>query len=123
MLDVEKPLQFSDRFHGVFSANTAHIMSIAAVAHMFCVVAECLVVGGKFCLYGPFNQGGAFTSDSNRHFDSSLRSQDASMGIRDLEDLDRIAEECGLRRKTHFAMPANNMIVTWLKKQCEYPEN
>ena len=116
VLDVEEPLQFTDRFEGVFSANTAHIMSIGAVAHMFRVVAECLAVGGKFCLYGPFNQDGAFSSDSNRNFDSSLRRQNAAMGIRDLEDLDGFAEKYGLQRTALYAMPTNNKLVTWLKK-------
>jgi hypothetical protein len=42
-------------------------MSIVAVECMFDVVAECLNDGGKFCLYGPFNLDGKFTSDSNEN--------------------------------------------------------
>lgn len=114
-LDVLEPVEFTDRFDAVFSANTAHIMSIAAVECMFRVVSERLNDGGKFCLYGPFNQNGDFTSDSNRDFDMSLKCQDSEMGIRDLEKLDEFAAANGMRRTSLYAMPANNMIAVWIK--------
>jgi cyclopropane fatty-acyl-phospholipid synthase-like methyltransferase len=115
VLDVEEPLQSDDKFEAVFSANTAHIMSIAAVESMFSTAGRCLFGGGKFCLYGPFNQNGKFTSDSNRGFDANLRSQDPAMGIRDLDILDGFAETSGLHRTSLYAMPANNMISIWSK--------
>ncbi len=115
VLDVEEPLQSDDKFDAVFSANTAHIMSIAAVESMFSTAGRCLIGGGKFCLYGPFNQNGKFTSDSNREFDANLKSQDPAMGIRDLELLDSFAETSGLHRTSLYAMPANNMISIWSK--------
>ena len=114
-LHVLEPVQFSDKFDAVFSANTAHIMSIAAVQCMFRIVSERLNDGGKFCLYGPFNQNGNFSSDSNRDFDMNLKSQDPVMGIRDLEKLDEFAAANGMRRESLYAMPANNMIAVWQK--------
>ena len=42
VLDVTEPLQASDKYDAVFSANTAHIMSIAAVECMFRIVGQCL---------------------------------------------------------------------------------
>ncbi len=115
VLDVTEPLQTNDKYDAVFSANTAHIMSIAAVECMFSVVGQSLIEDGKFCLYGPFNQNGDFSSDSNREFDANLKSQDSAMGIRDLEVLDGFAESNGLHRATLYAMPANNMIAIWIK--------
>lgn len=115
LLDVEKPPKLDDRFAAVFSSNTAHIMSIKAVECMFRLVAECLVKGGRFCLYGPFNQGGEFTSASNREFDASLKSNDPAMGIRHLEEVDVFASDNGLQRTRLYAMPANNMIAVWEK--------
>jgi hypothetical protein len=114
-LDVLEPVNFSDMFDAVFSANTAHIMSIVAVECMFRVVGERLHGGGKFCLYGPLNLNGNFTSDSNRDFDMNLKSQDPVMGIRDLEELDEFAAANGMRRASLYAMPANNMIAVWQK--------
>ena len=114
-LDVAQPPQIDTRFDAVFSANTAHIMNLAEVEAMFGVVTHCLARDGVFCLYGPFNQGGNFTSDSNRQFDASLRGKNSAMGIRSLEDLDRFATPNGLYRKRLYAMPANNMIAVWAR--------
>ncbi len=114
-LDVLNASHVMDRFDAVFSANTAHIMGIDAVECMFEVVARGLNDGGKFCLYGPFNLDGKFTSDSNRSFDASLKSQNPEMGIRDLETLDGFAAANGLERTNLYAMPANNMIAVWSK--------
>ena len=114
-LDVRQPSRIDGRFDGVFSANTAHIMNFAAVECMFDKVAQCLIDGGKFCLYGPFNQNGEFTSESNLQFDADLKLQDPGMGIRNLEDLDGVAEKNRLHREKLYAMPANNMIAVWTK--------
>jgi cyclopropane fatty-acyl-phospholipid synthase-like methyltransferase len=115
-LDVEKSLQIDEKFDAIFSANTAHIMSIDGVECMFQKVGDSLLKGGKFCLYGPFNLHGEFTSDSNRNFDASLRSQNPLMGIRDLATLDEFARTNNLHRSSLYAMPANNMIAVWTMK-------
>ncbi len=114
-LDVEVPLQLDASFDAVFSANTAHIMSVAAVECMFRIVSKLLSTGGKFCLYGPFNRNCEFTSDSNRNFDAKLKSQNPVMGIRDLALVDEFAEANGLQHADLYAMPANNMIAVWTK--------
>lgn len=114
-LDVENTEKLNATFDAVFSANTAHIMSFPAVKCMFHLVGSCLTEEGVFCLYGPFNQDGAFSSPSNEKFDASLKAQDGSMGIRDLEDLDALAAANGMRRVRLYAMPANNNIAVWQK--------
>jgi SAM-dependent methyltransferase len=115
VLDVEDAALPSMSFDAVFSANTAHIMSIRAVQRMFALVGRILRDGGAFCLYGPFNFDGEFSSESNARFDASLRQQKASMGIRDIGDLDRFAEEAGMSRVRLYAMPAMNHIAVWKK--------
>jgi len=113
LLDVERAETLDGEYDGVFSANTAHIMSKQAVRCMFDVVGRLLSPGGLFCLYGPFNLDDRFTSQSNERFDQSLRSRDPAMGIRDLEELDGIAGKSSMCRERLYAMPANNLIVTW----------
>jgi cyclopropane fatty-acyl-phospholipid synthase-like methyltransferase len=112
-LDVRHDTPPDGPFDAVYSANTAHIMSLDAVECMFRVAAGTLRHGGKFCLYGPFNIDGEFTSESNRRFDAALRKQDPVMGIRDLGQLDHVATGLGLRPLRRYAMPANNMIAVW----------
>jgi Protein of unknown function (DUF938) len=102
-------------YDAVFSANTAHIMSLEAVRSMFMLVARVLRVDGRFCLYGPFQQGGEFNAPSNARFHESLRTRDASMGIRHLEELEDFATAVGLQQLRRYAMPANNHIVVWSK--------
>jgi len=112
-LDVLQCSTVSGDYDAVFSANTAHIMSYPAVECMFGIVGRVLSGGGVFCLYGPFNIDGEFTSESNARFDQSLKSQNPEMGIRELADLDGLAKESGLERAKRYAMPANNMMVVW----------
>ncbi len=114
-LDVRTAAKDGTVYDAAFSANTAHIMSIAAVEKMFALVADALRISGVFCLYGPFRQGGEFDTCSNAEFHKSLRGQDAAMGIRHLEDLDQFAATGGMRRERLYAMPANNLIVVWQK--------
>ncbi|MDH3266382.1 MAG: class I SAM-dependent methyltransferase, partial [Gammaproteobacteria bacterium] len=106
-------------FDGIYSANTSHIMSIAAVEKMFSLASLALPQGGKFLLYGPFRQGGSFNMPSNEKFHRGLREQDPSMGIRHLEFLDELAVAGDLCRQRLYAMPANNHIVVWVKQAAE----
>ena len=115
-LDVTKVDRVFGEYDAVFSANTAHIMSFRAVKLMFQLVGRTLQENGIFCLYGPYNVDGKYTSESNERFDRMLKHQDPEMGIRDLEILDRLALENGLVIERRYAMPANNMIVTWRQR-------
>jgi cyclopropane fatty-acyl-phospholipid synthase-like methyltransferase len=101
------------RFDAVFSANTAHIMRVEAVVAMFRLAGSLLPAGGLFCLYGPFNFDGEFSSESNAEFDVALRHRDRTMGIRDIRELDDFARQAGLRRVRLYAMPANNHLAVW----------
>ena len=113
-LDVDRPQDWPARqFDAVFSANTAHIMGWASVCNMLHGVARVLAPGGPFLLYGPFARGGLQVSESNRRFDRMLRTQDPAMGVRDLDDLERVAGEMGLVLETLLALPANNHLGVW----------
>ncbi len=112
VLTAEVSAAFCD---AVFSANTAHIMSIDAVKRMFEIVGSALTNGGVFCLYGPFRQNGEFNTSSNAAFHETLRSRNPEMGIRHLEALDDLARESNMARVRLYAMPANNHIAVWCK--------
>lgn len=99
----------------VFSANTCHIMSWEEVVDFFTGVGRILKPGGRFCLYGPFNYGGRYTSESNAVFDQMLRRRDPLSGIRNLEDLDDQAARAGLHQIEDNEMPANNRLLVWRK--------
>lgn len=102
-------------FDAVFTANTCHIMAWNDVQAMFRGAAQVLRSGGVMCVYGPFNYGGKFTSESNAMFDMSLKAQGEQMGIRDFEEVDRTARENGLALVADHDMPAHNRLLVWRK--------
>ena len=101
------------RFDALFSANTAHIMGMDAVAAMFAGVGALLEPGGIFVLYGPFSRDGLHTSPSNARFDAWLRTQDPVMGVRDQRWLEQLAAAHGLQRLAEYSMPVNNFTLVW----------
>jgi len=115
-LDVTKTWP-ARQFNAVYSANTAHIMHWGAVCAMFAGTGSALLPGSPFCLYGPFNEGGCFTSKSNQEFDSSLRARDPGMGIRDLEALESLASDHHMELVQQFRLPANNSLLVFRKNQ------
>lgn len=114
-LDVTQPDWPLDQVDGVYSANTAHIMHWHMVQAMFAGVGRLLANGGRFCLYGPFNYHGDYTSDSNAQFDDWLKARDPGSGLRDIDDLITLAQASGLRLLRDHAMPVNNRTLVWEK--------
>ncbi len=112
-LDVMSASGEAQSYDAVYSSNTAHIMSYPAVVKMFGLVSRVLQDNGVFCLYGPFRQHGRFSTQSNANFHDSLVIRDSAMGIRELEDLDALANDGGLHRSNLYAMPANNLLAVW----------
>jgi SAM-dependent methyltransferase len=111
-LDVDKEWPQVDA-DAVFSANTCHIMSWPQVEKLFAGVGRILRPSGVFALYGPFNYGGKHTSESNARFDAMLRARDPASGLRNFEDICRLAEAAGLSLQEDNAMPANNRLLVW----------
>ena len=119
-LDVATGPWPSQAFDAVFSANTLHIMGWPEVELFFEGVARLREAAGvnglTLAVYGPFNYGGDYTSDSNRQFDGWLQARDARMGIRDFEGVDALAQTAGLALVDDIAMPANNRMLVWCSK-------
>ena len=101
------------RVDAVFSANTLHIMPWPAVERLFASLPEILTGQAKLAIYGPFNYGGRFTSESNAAFDAWLKEKAAHQGIRDFEAVDALAGQAGLRLLEDRAMPSNNRCLVW----------
>ena len=97
----------------IFNANTVHIVAWPEVERMFAGIGRVLEAGGVLCLYGPFNYGGNYTSDSNARFDAWLKNRDPKSGIRDFEAVNQLAELQGLSLRKDVAMPANNRTLVW----------
>jgi hypothetical protein len=114
-LDVRAGPWPAGPWDAVFTANTCHIMAWDEVVDMLAGAAKALRAGGVLCVYGPFNYGGQFTSESNAVFDLSLKAQGEHMGLRNVEDVNRVAQDNGLALVEDCAMPANNRLLVWKK--------
>lgn len=108
-----RPARAGGRFDAVFSANTLHIMGWAEVEALFAALGAVLMPDATLVVYGPFTDGGAFDTDSNRAFDTSLKARDARMGLRDVEAVDALARQVGFGSLQVIAMPASNRCLVW----------
>ena len=116
-LNVSTSAWPQQKFDAVFSANTVHIMNWCEVEAMFAGAGAILSGGGRLMLYGPFNYNNQYTSESNASFDSWLKSRDPESGIRNFEDLDKLAQQAGMLLRYDYEMPANNRILYWEKSR------
>ncbi|RTR32114.1 DUF938 domain-containing protein [Shewanella atlantica] len=112
-LDVTKqwPLSKSETIDAIFTANTLHIMSKEMVEAFFCGIGKYLAPKGQLCIYGPFNYGGEYSSESNARFDIWLKERDHRSAIRNIEWIDALAKKHELKFCADHPMPANNRLL------------
>lgn len=100
-------------FDLVYCANLLHIAPWACCTGLMQGAAQHLAPGGHLVTYGPYLEDGVPTAPGNLSFDASLRAQDASWGIRRIEDVAAVAAQAGLQLAARHAMPANNLLLVW----------
>lgn len=119
--NTPEPLEFdvnqrdwpAQRYDAVYSANTLHIMSWPEVQTLFARLPQILEPQARLAIYGPFNYGGRFTSDSNAAFDATLKAAVPHRGIRDFEAVEALAQGIGFSLLEDRAMPANNRCLVF----------
>lgn len=120
--NIEKPIELDISQHpwpsvsvdGIFVANVFHIISWEVITHFFLGVDEILNKNGVVLIYGPFSYAGKHTSQSNEDFDRYLKQRDPLSGVRDIVDLDNLAQSVGLKLIEDYPMPVNNRCLVWL---------
>lgn len=116
VLDVNDLPWKVGKFDAVFTANSLHIMSKPEIENMFLGIEQVLSDDGTLCIYGPFNYGGKYTSESNEKFDGWLYKKNPKSAIRDFEWVNSLAERIGLTLINDHTMPANNRLLEWAKQ-------
>jgi SAM-dependent methyltransferase len=116
VIDANDPTWPVNDVDAVFSANVVHIMNWEEVVKMFTSIGRVLTSDGTLCLYGPFNYGGKFTSESNEQFDLWLKANNPLSGIRDFEALNELARREGLRLLEDVELPSNNRCLVWRRQ-------
>ena len=117
-LDAGESWSFGDDFdlRAILCINMIHIAPWAAGLGLLANAGRALPAGGLLYLYGPFMIGGRHTAASNADFDRSLRAQDPSWGVRNLDDVAEAALAEGFQLAETVAMPANNFSVVFRRK-------
>lgn len=118
-IDASKPEQWpldGRKFDIVYNANLIHISTTACTPGLFKGSGAVLRPGGILFTYGPYAQGGIITPESNQRFDAMLRQQNPEWGLRDIEEVKKIASGFGLNLETIHDMPANNKTLVWRKQ-------
>jgi SAM-dependent methyltransferase len=103
----------------VFCANVLHIAPWRVAEGLFAGASRYLRPDGRLFLYGPFKRGGKHTALSNAVFDTSLRDNNPEWGVRDIDDVKRLADSVGLALIETIEMPANNLILGFEKPKAD----
>lgn len=98
------------RFEAVLLVNLLHLIPEAGAGEVLKGVARVLTPGGTAFLYGPFLRDGQPTSPGDAAFDASLRSQDPSIGYKDVAWAEGLLRAEGLTVYRRV-MPANNLML------------
>eukprot|EP00811_Abedinium_folium_P004997 NODE_14602_length_1098_cov_5.739444.p2 GENE.NODE_14602_length_1098_cov_5.739444~~NODE_14602_length_1098_cov_5.739444.p2 ORF type:complete len:255 (+),score=76.08 NODE_14602_length_1098_cov_5.739444:69-767(+) len=122
-LDASKPWEawpsevtaHEAEFRLVVASNVAHITPWAVTLGLIAGAARALRPRGLFVLYGSFKEGGQFSTESNAEWDAEVRARNAEWGVRDADDVDKVAMQHGLQPQHRRNMPANNLLLCFEK--------
>ncbi len=99
----------------VFTANTFHVMSWKQCKNLMKMLGNRLREGAQVIIYGPFNYGGKFTSESNAEFDRSLKATHPDRGIRAFEDVNNNMIKNGFVLYKDYEFPSNNRALVYTR--------
>jgi SAM-dependent methyltransferase len=119
VLDVHAdPWPVMEPCAAIVCINMIHIAPESATRALLAGAAQLLGTEppGVLFLYGPYRQGGRHTAPSNADFDASLKARNPAWGVRDLDDVTRLAQELGFARTQVTRMPANNLCVLYARR-------
>jgi len=97
----------------VVCINMIHISPWAATEGLFAGAGRLLPPGGRLITYGAYRVDGAHTAPSNARFEEWLKARDPAYGVRDLEEISRLAERHDLCLVERVQMPANNSTLVF----------
>lgn len=112
-LDAAKPPWNAGEFDAILCCNMIHISPWLSTEGLFGGGAKSLKPGAVLITYGPYRFSGVFTADSNREFDEDLKRRNPEWGVRDVDDLERLAQSVGFSLERTHSLPANNHALIW----------
>ena len=95
--------------------NVLHIAPWRVAQNLIAGAGRYLAADGRLFVYGPFMRAGQHTAPSNAEFDASLRAKNPEWGVRDLDDLEALAQDAGLTLAETVPLPANNLVLAFAR--------
>ncbi|CAG9813802.1 unnamed protein product [Phaedon cochleariae] len=102
-------------FDYVINVNMIHVTPFSCSIGLFKNVSEALKPKGLLFTYGAYANNGVLEPQSNRDFDKNIRLKDPNCGVRDIQDLVKVAETYGIKLVCIYELPANNKCLVWKK--------
>tara|TARA_B100001750_G_C15215130_1_gene450374 strand:- start:71 stop:670 length:600 start_codon:yes stop_codon:yes gene_type:complete len=116
LLDASAASWPVDGADALLCINMIHISPWQSAEGLFAGAHRLLAAGSPLILYGPYLEDDVETAASNLAFDESLKMRDPRWGLRELSEVDALAQRNGLTRTRRVAMPANNIALVYRKQ-------
>lgn len=126
--NVEKPIKLDltepgtwpspdhQRFDAIFVINIFQVAPITIADSMMKCASSILHDDGFLMIYGPFKDGGEYTTSSNKEFDTMIHSAGVSeWGLKDVVDLRKAAKTHDMYLAEMIDMPANNFSLIFAR--------
>jgi cyclopropane fatty-acyl-phospholipid synthase-like methyltransferase len=104
-----------NRYAAILAFNVIHYAPWAVTPALFMNALPFLRPGGKVVLYGPYRKDGVHTAPSNATFEEWLKSKNSEFGVRDIGEVEEVAEKAGYRLEALHNMPANNFMPVFVR--------
>jgi Protein of unknown function (DUF938) len=101
----------------VYACNVLHIVPWDALKCFCAGLGSIVRPRRRFIYYGSFRRGGEFSGPGDAKFNDWLRENYEGGGVRDLEDVSALLAEQGFEEEAIHEMPANNIMVVWIRSQ------
>jgi SAM-dependent methyltransferase len=124
LANIRRPLDLDVRalpwhvptLDAIVCLNLIHIAPWSVATALFAGAGLALRETGLLYLYGPYSVQGRHTAPSNAAFDSALRAENPDWGVRDLKEVESLAQDQGFELAETIEMPANNLSVLFRKR-------
>jgi len=95
--------------------NMVHISPWPSALGLLDGAARLLSAAAPLILYGPWLRDDVPAAPSNLDFNADLKRRNPQWGLRRVEDFAAAAEDRGFRLEALRAMPANNLMLLFLR--------
>lgn len=117
-IDLTKPESWPSasarRYDVIFVINLFQVAPVAIADGIAHLASKLLKDNGFVAIYGPFKVDGKYTTASNEDFDKEiLAAKVPEWGLKDVRDLEQVANKHGIVLKRKLDLPANNFVLVF----------